>query len=292
MSAVQSTAAARLAPESLGGSEKHVIEGKLRAEEAPEPLVTFTGDDFALADPLPYTSLILDLGDVLAFHSGRGLNLPVPAAQFRHILDSPDWHAHECNQLGRDECFARLASKFGVEAAAMAETVRLLSGTLTFNERLLALVRHLKAGAGGRLKVYLASNITAVDWELFRPTVAGWHVFDGVYTSFELGARKPDRAFYQRLAAAAGIEDLSSALFVDDKSLNLVTARILGMHCLQFDETENVITELKTAFGEPVRRGEAWLRAHAGTMWSGTQTGIVLHDRFAQLLLLEITKDR
>lgn len=154
-------------PGSLGGPEKHL------AGDVPGPSATFTGDDSALTDPLPCASLILDLCDVVPFYSGSGLKLSIPAGQFRHILDSPDWLAHEYGQMGMDECFARLAPKFGEGMAAIAEMVRLPSGTLTFNEPLLALVRQLRA-AGGRRKAYLASKMTAADWALLRPTLAGW----------------------------------------------------------------------------------------------------------------------
>ena len=41
----------------------------------------------------------------------------------------------------------------------------------------------------------------------------------------------------------------------------------------------------------PVSEAYLWLRGHAKEMWSITNTGIIVQENFAQLLLLEITED-
>ncbi|KAJ1335470.1 putative hydrolase of the HAD superfamily [Microdochium nivale] len=261
-----------------------------RSYHAPRAVST---DGFVLMEPLRYTSLVVDLGNVLAFYSGNGLDLPIHTSVLRRIISSTDWAELECGRLSRDECFSRLSRDFKVEAADIQETLRLLAGTLKYNTELVNLIRYLKQAADGRLRVYLATNITAVDWELLRPTVEGWRIFDRIFTSFNLGARKLEHGYYRKLFRQAGI-DPHEALFIDDKSENIVTARVLGMSCIQYYRTdgEAAMTALKNTFGDPVARGEAWLRSCAGNMWSETNTGVVIHENFAQLMILENTGDR
>ena len=42
---------------------------------------------------------------------------------------------------------------------------------------------------------------------------------------------------------------------------------------------------------DPVSNAYRWLKGHAKEMWSITNTGIIVEENFAQLLLIEITED-
>ncbi|KAK7999457.1 hypothetical protein PG990_012057 [Apiospora arundinis] len=69
------------------------------------------------------------------------------------------------------------------------------------------------------------------------------------------------------------------------------------MHAIQLgndlgnDPTDQVVARLCKIFGDPVARGEAWLREHAREMWSTTSTGVLVKEQYSQLLLKEITTD-
>jgi len=245
-------------------------------------------DEFVLARPLPYTSIVLDLGDVLAFYSPTGLDLPVSSSIIKRVITSGFWAELECGQLSRAECLSRAGRDFSIQAQDIEETLRLLGGTLKYNTELVDLVHHIKSASCGELKVYLATNITSQDWEILRPTVESWQVFDGIFPSFELGARKPQGTYFQRLLDKIGRAP-ENALFIDDKPDNIVAARALGMPCIQYTGIDKAIAAIKNAFGDPLARGKAWLSAHAGEMWSETNTGVVIHDTFAQLMVLENT---
>ncbi|KAF1937076.1 HAD-like protein [Clathrospora elynae] len=247
-------------------------------------------DRFSIKWPLPYTSLILDLGDVLAHYSPEGLDLPTSAFQLKYILSSSDWFDHECRRLSRDECFERVKQTFKVEPEDLRETLRLLASSMTYDNGLIDLVRYLKKESNEELKVYLASNISEDDWQTLKPAVESWAIFDGIFTSFKLGTRKPDQDFYLRILEATGT-DPEKALFVDDKPENLVTAQMLGYRGVQGGPGRNVSEQLRNAFGDPAARGQAWIQANAKHMWSLTNTGVILEDQFAQLMILHITRD-
>jgi putative hydrolase of the HAD superfamily len=54
-------------------------------------------------------------------------------------------------------------------------------------------------------------------------------LFDGVVLSFEVGARKPQRAIYEAALRAVGDPEPPAALFVDDQASYCDAARTLGM---------------------------------------------------------------
>lgn len=59
--------------------------------------------------------------------------------------------------------------------------------------------------------------------------------FDHVFFSNELGVRKPDPRFYERIIEEMGV-DASECLFVDDKEKNVEGARAAGMHAIVFTD--------------------------------------------------------
>jgi FMN phosphatase YigB (HAD superfamily) len=247
-------------------------------------------EGYTLLKPLTYTTLILDLGDVLAYYSSKNLSLSVDPSQLKYILSCEEWFQHECGRLAREECFKRIEKSFGVTPENLQKTLLQLAATLTYYQDLIDLIRYLKNAADGDLKVYLATNITEDDWKILGPPVKSWGIFDAIFTSFELGVRKPEQEMYRRILKSTNT-DPERAVFIDDKPENLATAQMLGIRGIHCDNPQNVIRQLKNLFGDPVARGHAWLQQNAKNMWSVSNTGIVIHEQFAQLLLLEITQD-
>jgi len=54
------------------------------------------------------------------------------------------------------------------------------------------------------------------------------------------------------------------------------------------DQIENVLT----ALGDPVQRGRHFLNRNAKQLDSVTDTGVMVEENFAQLLILEATQDQ
>lgn len=64
-------------------------------------------------------------------------------------------------------------------------------------------------------------------------------VFEGVWASHHLGARKPDPVFYDRLANKAGVEP-GDCLFVDDRRHNCEAAEAVGFRTHVFAGAEDL----------------------------------------------------
>lgn len=69
--------------------------------------------------------------------------------------------------------------------------------SLVANDEFVRFIRELKEDSGESLRVYAMSNISKPDYEVLRTMSSHWDVFDGVFTSGEVGMRKPDVRFFE-----------------------------------------------------------------------------------------------
>jgi putative hydrolase of the HAD superfamily len=77
-------------------------------------------------------------------------------------------------------------------------------------------------------------------------------LFDAVFESSVLGARKPEPRFYQRALAELGIA-AHQAVYLDDLGINLKPARALGMTTIKVESGEQAIAELQTLLRLPLQ---------------------------------------
>ena len=117
---------------------------------------------------------------------------------------------------------------------------------LEHNEPFIAYLRDLRE-RGLRLAL-LTNNVR--EWEpRWRARWPIDELFETVVDSAFVGMRKPDPRIYEltleRLALPA-----PSCAFVDDLEINCDAARTLGMHPVQFTDTDQTITELETLLQE------------------------------------------
>jgi len=135
------------------------------------------------------------------------------------------------------------------------------------------------------------SNISAPDYAVARTKPAEWEIFEHIFTSAAVGMRKPDLCFFKYVIDQIKVE-ASSIVFVDDKSENVLAARSVGMNGIVFDDVQRVRQSLRLFTGDPVRRGLSFLEERAGRLESETDTGRIIPENFAQLLILEATNKR
>ncbi|KAH9929606.1 HAD-like protein [Epithele typhae] len=238
-----------------------------------------------------YTTLILDLGDVL-FRWSPKTTTPIPPRQLKEILSSVTWFEYERGRLTQDKCYALVSEEFGIDRDVIAEAFKQARESLRPNEEFIELVRELRRTAPGELTVLALSNISLPDYEYIMDHNSGWTtIFDRVFPSALVGERKPHLGCYRRVISEMGIEP-QTAVFVDDKLDNVASARSLGMHGIVFDNQENVFRQLRNIFGDPVRRGQEYLRKHAGKLESVTDVGAVFEENFTQLIIYELTGDK
>ncbi|KAG1751588.1 Haloacid dehalogenase-like hydrolase-domain-containing protein [Suillus paluster] len=236
-----------------------------------------------------YTSLVFDIGDVLFSWSPQTKTSISPKA-LRKILTSPTWIDYERGKISQAECYARAGSEFSIDPTEVGRAFEDARDSLQSNEDLISVIRHLKARSNGMLRVFAMSNISVPDYEVLRTKPVDWSLFDDIFTSAAVGERKPNLGFYKAVLSSTGA-DPSRTIFVDDKIENVLSARSLGMHGIIFDDHRKVIRALYNLLGDPVERGRQYLTLNAKKLQSVTDSGILLRENFAQLLILEATHD-
>ncbi len=124
---------------------------------------------------------------------------------------------------------------------------------ITVSEESLALAGRLRrAGLG----VHLGTNQHRQRGELMRTGLGYDRHFDVSCYSWEMGARKPEPAYFEAALGLIGAEP-GAVLFVDDSAANVAAAREVGLHAVHWhlDEGHDVLLEALAGHGLPV--GEA-----------------------------------
>jgi glucose-1-phosphatase len=193
----------------------------------------------------PLECLILDLGNVLAFHDNDKMFAALARLfetnpqTLKSQFDSTFWRRVHTGELpGAALCEAmnhRLNSRVTSLEFAAAWSCHFSLNT-PMVERVQSLV--------GRIKLVLLSN--AHDWhfEYLRPLLPILQRFDALVLSYEVHAMKPEPEIYRHALAAAQCPP-SRCAFFDDVETYALEARALGIKGRVFRDVSNFNSELK-----------------------------------------------
>lgn len=235
-----------------------------------------------------YSSIVLDLGGVL--FSTANVPVGLSLRQLKNAVDSPIWHEFETGKISQQDCYDRLTKIFSLDLQTWAEAISKLTISQQPNEELIRAIRQLKSMYPS-LRILCLSNIPEPALRLLRETIAGWDIIDEMHTSATYGFRKPDLAAFRTFLKVTH-NTPESCILVDDRIENVVSARSLGLRAILFQNTVSTITEIHNLLGNSVARGVAYLKQHAGKLFSVTNDGEEHKDNFSQLLILQNTGDR
>jgi FMN phosphatase YigB (HAD superfamily) len=234
-------------------------------------------------------ALIFDLGDVI-FNWKAPTDGRISPKVLKRVMSTRPWHKFECGQISERDCFERAGKILSLEPSDIADTMNKAKLSLTCDNGLLGMLKELKESSG-KLKIYVMSNISKPHYDLIRSQPWDWSLFEHVFTSADVGMRKPDLNFYEHVLKAIGENCPENVLFVDDKLENIVSAKSLGFRAIQFDEvgTGRVMQQILNNVGDPIQRGNEFLLKNAKNMPSFTNNGLEIKENFAQLIMLEAT---
>jgi HAD superfamily hydrolase (TIGR01509 family) len=236
------------------------------------------------------TTLIFDLGDVL-FHWSPHTKTTISPLTLKRILSTHTWFEYERGRISQDDCYQRIGEQFAVDSSEVADAFAQAKDSLQCNEELVSAIRKLKTESNNTLQVYAMSNVSRPDYEALRTKPADWSIFDRVFTSGAVGERKPNLGFYQHVLNAIQATP-QSTIFVDDQSDNVLSARSVGLHGIIYENPPQVLRAIHNLIGDPVERGEAFLRKNSKNFSSAINDNITFFENFSQLLILEATNQR
>lgn len=240
--------------------------------------------------PTPLKAIICDLGDVL-FTWSPDTTTTLPPKTIHGFLSSPIWMEYETGRIDQDACYHQVAQQFSVPVSEVAEAFSQARDSLRPNGAMVSFLCDLKDASRGAVKVYAMSNVSKEDYVSLSTRMAGWSVFDRVFTSGHAGMRKPDLNFYHYVLQETKLAP-EEAVFIDDKHTNVLAARSLGIDSIVFDDSSKVARTLCNIFRGPVGKGYEYLYRNAKHFDSISEYGVVVPENFAQLLILEATQDR
>lgn len=179
-------------------------------------------------------ALILDLGNVLAFHDNERLFSEMARVfgstreAMRERLDGGLWDRVNRGTLPGDTLRQELVSRLGHEVSP-AEWFSLWNCHFTLHPEMIQLVEALV----GRLPLVLLSNTHDQHVEFLRPQLPVLSRFDGLVLSYEVGRVKPEPEIYLEALRRAGC-GADRAAFFDDVQRYVDAATALGMHGRRF----------------------------------------------------------
>jgi glucose-1-phosphatase len=193
----------------------------------------------------PPRAIILDLGNVLAFHDNGllfrrlGARAGLSPSETEHRLSGAGWTAANRGLLGAEGIRRDVCGSLGMELPA-EEFNALWSSHFTVHEAVLPRVE----GLVGRVKLVLLSNTNVLHAAFLRPRLPVLERFDHVLLSCEVGLVKPEPAFYQEALRRVGCAPEEAAFF-DDVPEFVRAANALGIHGHLFTTAESFDAQLR-----------------------------------------------
>jgi putative hydrolase of the HAD superfamily len=178
----------------------------------------------------PVQAVVLDLGNVLAFHDNELLFREMAKAfhttpeAMKARLDGGLWDRVNRGQLPGDSLRVELNSRLDGSLSA-DEWFSLWNCHFTLNE---PMVRHVEQLVG-RVRLVLLSNTHDQHVAYLRPRLPVLERFDGLVLSYEQGLVKPERGLYEKALALANVPAWR-AVFFDDVQRYAEGAAQVGMH--------------------------------------------------------------
>lgn len=232
----------------------------------------------------PALAVIFDLDDVLFTWSPQ-TNTEIPSSLLLKFISSPTWSEYECGHLTQETCHSRIIEEFSIELSQIPEGFSQVCTALKPNDRLVAFIKDLTQSH--TIPVYAMSNMGRDEFSALS-TQTDLSMFKRVFTSGEVGTCKPDPKFYRFVLEEIKIAP-EQVVFVDQKEDNVLAAKSLGMKAFVFDHS--TIDKLQAMFDDPIAKGRRFLHRNAKKFDSVTDNGITVADNFAELLILEATKE-
>jgi putative hydrolase of the HAD superfamily len=198
-------------------------------------------------------AIIFDLGNVLlAFDDARASErLASRTGKTRQEIEAygrstPYMHELALGKLSKKRFFHTVANDLAFDGT-YEEFALLWSDIFTPIEPMVALAESLKT----RVPRLLLSNTNAIHTDFVLENFPFLNDFDAHVFSHEVGLLKPDAAIYQHTLSKYGLT-AERTVFLDDIAANVDSARRVGMVGIQYQNPDQVRTELTKLGVSPI----------------------------------------
>lgn len=194
-------------------------------------------------------ALLFDLGGVLieidfdrAIAAWAPYSTLPPDVLRKRFKPDTEYERHERGEISASEYFRHLATTLQLDATV--EQIEhgwnaIFVGEIAPTRKLIDSVRRV-------VPCYAFTNTNAshmATWSSLFPRVV--RAFDRVFTSHQLGLRKPERAAFDRICALTNTP-AESFVFFDDLAENVQAARDAGLQAVLVKSSEDVVAALQS----------------------------------------------
>lgn len=200
----------------------------------------------------PITAIIFDFGNVFVKWDPRGLYkrfFPTPEAvdSFLEEIQFSEWNVRQDAGRPFKDGIAELSMQF-------PQYSELIQAYYTYWEESVTETIYGTVVIAQKLKeagwpLYLLSNFSAETFPLMQKRHDFFNLFDDMIISGEHKLVKPDPAIY-KLTLSRIKREACECLFIDDSHSNIVAAKKLGFHTIQFHSPEQLDQELAILLGQ------------------------------------------
>lgn len=164
-----------------------------------------------------------------------------PQALYDLFYSGPAWQAAKLGRMTSDAYWRQMMAELGLDPSGDVAAFR---SELFEGEQLNAAVVAIAERLSRRYPLALLSNATDELEQLLAEQFGIQHLFQIVVNSATVGVAKPDPQAYWLALEGLGLEP-SEALFIDDKSRNIVAAEALGIPSIHFTDAVALEAELQ-----------------------------------------------
>ncbi|QKX57680.1 uncharacterized protein TRUGW13939_04798 [Talaromyces rugulosus] len=237
-----------------------------------------------------YTAVLLELFNVVVKTSLDELTA-VPRLAYQSLICYSSTLQYQRNEISYDEYKRHLEAEWNLPPRVIDTMFAQVRGTMTVNTDLLEQLRRLKTTTGGRLQIYAVSNASEKDYAHIRSLPVDWTIFDHIFTSAEMGMRKPELRCFRHVLQSTS-KSPHEIIFIDPEPENVLTAQSLGMKGIKSTSAAEIEQILHNLILDPLSRARSFLQQHAKQLHSVCENGTIMKENFAQLLILEATGDK
>jgi glucose-1-phosphatase len=189
-------------------------------------------------------NIVFDLGNVLLsfkpaeyfIHSGYSES--IINEMLNEIFDAPEWRQIDNGDLTTEQAIDKIASRSSLSRQEISDIFDLRLKILFPLERNIKVLPALKKQG---FRLYFLSNFPE---DIFDEVVLGndfFKLFDGGIISSRVRASKPERKIYEILFDKYSLKP-EECLFIDDLEHNVRTATELGMKCIWYYDSRDLVS--------------------------------------------------
>lgn len=198
---------------------------------------------------MPIRAVICDLFDVIfftdnvhelrAYEEQAGLS---PDAIKQAMLRSPQFREAIADHVSETELWRDVALTLHLDPTESSTLAKKFYSSIRLNDELIAFLGTLRP----RYKTAILSNAPSTVRNLITQRFHLDQSVDKIILSSEVGTHKPRAEMYQLAASKLGVSP-NEALFIDDETRFTRAAQDVGMHGIQFKDTQQTIADIRRA---------------------------------------------